>query len=547
MIRLAGGRVIDPANDRDEIGDIWIDGDRIVAAPAGGHASEMHDLSGKIVMAGGIDIHSHIASGNVNLARLMLPERQRGVILRAADPSFAASMLSTDDTGRLYAEMGFTLVVDPAVSPADALHAHVELALTPIIDRAALLILGNDDFLLSMLRNRESRAAVHDYVADVLGSGRGLGVKVINAGGAAAFKANLRAFSLDDAVPEYGMTSREIVLALQYAVNALGVPHPLHVHCNNLGLAGSAETVTATIAAAGDLPMHLAHLQFYAYGAEGKRGISSAAASLAELINKRRNVTIDVGQVMFGPTITVSADTLRQFGQKRFAKPKKWTLAEADGNGGGIIPIVYGEREFTSALQWAIGLELFLLIDDPWQVYFTTDHPNGAPFTRYPEILHLLMDAEERGRWMERLPKSAMEMTTLPDLKREYSLYEIATMTRAAPAQLLGLSDRGHLGPGALADVAVYDDIADRTAMFRRASFLLKSGKLVVRNGQVVNVTYGRTLAVSAPDAPAMRTRRSAYMDSRYGCPVETLDVPESAVAAIAGTDRVFEEVACRS
>ena len=31
-------------------------------------------------------------------------------------------------------------------------------------------------------------------------------------------------------------------------------------------------------------------------------------------------------------------------------------------------------------------------------------------------------------------------------------------MTRAAPARLLGLADRGHLGPGALADIAVYDD-----------------------------------------------------------------------------------------
>ena len=217
-------------------------------------------------------------------------------------------------------------------------------------------------------------------------------------------------------------------------------------------------TALATIDAAEGLPLHLAHLQFYGYGTEGKRGISSAAMALAEKINATPNVTVDVGQVMFGPTVTVSSDTLRQFGQKAFARPKKWTLWEGDGNGGGIFPIVYGEREFTAALQWAIGLELFLLIDDPWQVYFTTDHPNGAHFTRYPEILHLLMDADERGRWIERLPKSAMEMTSLREIRREYSLAEIATMTRAAPARLLGLADRGHLGPGALADIAVYED-----------------------------------------------------------------------------------------
>ena len=547
MIRLKGGRVIDPKNGRDAIGDIWIDGERIVEAPAGRAAAETHDLAGAIVMAGAIDIHSHIASGNVNAARLMLPEQHRARGASAADPSLATSALTTWENGQLYAEMGYTLVVDPAVNPHDALSAHLQLALTPVIDRAALLILGNEDFLLRMLRDDESRDAVEDYVAAILAAGQGFGVKVINAGGAAAFKANVRAFAFDDVVPFYGLTSRRIVLALQEAVSGLGVPHPLHVHCNNLGLAGSAETAQATIRAAGDRPLHLAHLQFYGYGTEGKRGISSAASELAEEVNRTPGVTIDVGQVMFGPTVTVSSDTLRQFGQKRFANPPKWTLLESDGNGGGIFPIVYGEKEFTGALQWAIGLELFLLIDNPWQVYFTTDHPNGAPFTRYPEILHLLMAADERDRWVERLPKSALETTRLRELRREYSLSEIAIMTRAAPARLLGLDDRGHLGPGALADVAIYADLADRTAMFRAARLVFKNGELVVRDGVVVNPRMGRTLSVRPPVDRAMKRRLSDYFETTYGHPAEMLEVRESAVAGITGATHVFEAVPCRS
>ena len=357
----------------------------------------------------------------------------------------------------------------------------------------------------------------------------------------------MRAFAFDDVVPFYGLTSRQIVLALQEAVSGLGVPHPLHVHCNNLGLAGSAETARATMEAAGDLPMHLAHLQFYGYGTEGKRGISSAASELAEQVNRTPRVTIDVGQVMFGPTVTVSSDTLRQFGQKRFANPPKWTLLEGDGNGGGIFPIVYGEKEFTGALQWAIGLELFLLIEDPWQVYFTTDHPNGAPFTRYPEILHLLMSADERGRWVERLPKGAIDLTRLREIRREYSLSEVATMTRAAPARLLGLDDRGHLGSGALADVAVYEDLRNRTAMFRAARLVFKNGELVVRDGVVVNPRMGRTLSVQPPVDRAMRRRLSDYSEAIYGDAAGVLEVRESAVAAVTGAAPVFETVPCRS
>src|SRR6202022_1611397 len=104
-------------------------------------------------------------------------------------------------------------------------------------------------------------------------------------------KANIRAFSLDDEVPWYGVSSRAIVKALQQAVHDLGVPHPLHVHCNNLGLAGNAETALATIAAAEGLPLHLAHLQFYGYGKEGERGFSSAAARLAGGVKAPKTLT----------------------------------------------------------------------------------------------------------------------------------------------------------------------------------------------------------------------------------------------------------------
>ena len=56
-------------------------------------------------------------------------------------------------------------------------------------------------------------------------------------------------------------------------MHELGIPHPLHIHCNNLGVAGNAETALATMAAAGGPAAHLAHLQFYGYGKEGKRGV----------------------------------------------------------------------------------------------------------------------------------------------------------------------------------------------------------------------------------------------------------------------------------
>jgi formylmethanofuran dehydrogenase subunit A len=541
LIHLKGGHIVDPVNGRDETGDLWIENDRIVAAPPGKLADEVHDVSGKIVMAGAIDIHSHIAGGNVNCARLLLPEKHQNWLPNPVALPFSTAKWSTFETGTIYASMGFTMVIEPAIVPHQALQAHLELSDIPIIDKGMLTVLGNDDFLLSLLRDGEGPAAVADYVASAVAASNGLGVKCINAGGATAFKYNARTFSLDDVVPFYDLTSRQIVEALQRAVEHLKIPHPLHLHANNLGIPGNVATALATIEAARGERLHFAHLQFYSYGAEGGHGFSSAAAELAAAVNAAPNVTIDVGQVMFRQTVTVSADVLRQFNGSEMASPKKSVIHDGDGNGGGIVPYFYRENDFANAVQWACGLELFMLIDDPWRIFFTTDHPNGAPFTTYPEIFALIMSRDARAEATARLPQEAVAMTTLPSIAREYNLNEIAIMTRAAPAKLLGLKDRGHLGEGGLADIAVYSPGKDLAKMFRFAHLVFKDGDLVVRDGRVTHYRWGKALKVNPGYDKAIDRRLAGYYDHHFGNSRDLFTVKEHLLPRA----EAFREVAC--
>lgn len=537
LTRLTGGRIVDPANGCDVVGDLWIrDGRIAVPPPADTRVDEDFDVSGCIVMAGGIDIHSHVAGANVNTARLLLPE------LRGTDA--VASMPVADTIGRLYAAMGFTTVVEPAVSPHVATQAHLELADIPFIDTAILAVLGNEDFLLRLMERGESAAAIADYAARTLSGSRAIGIKAINPGAAAAFKSNSRSFGLDDAVPGSAVTSRAIINTLQQAVETLGLAHPLHLHCSNLGMPGNFETALATMQAAGDARLHLAHLQFYAYGTDGPRGFSSAAPHLAEAVNSRKNITADIGQVMFGQTVTISSDVMRQFNARGQASPRKSVILDGDGNGGGIVPYRYRQTNFFNAVQFAAGLELFLLIDDPWRVFFTTDHPNGAPFTAYPDLLALLMDRSLRAQYIETLPKDAMEVSTLASITREYTIPEIAIMTRAAPARLLGLSDRGHLGAGARADIAVYRPQTDRAAMFRNAELVLKDGVAVMRGGKQMAHRFGRGLAVRPGFDTAIDRSLAAFYDSIYGVPHTAFDVP---AGELVGRHAPFELVQCRN
>ncbi|WP_036264337.1 formylmethanofuran dehydrogenase subunit A [Methylocapsa aurea] len=539
LILLKGGRLIDPLNARDEIADLWIEDGRIVAPPQGRQPDQTHDVAGKIVMAGAIDIHSHIAGGNVNTARLLLPELHRTA--RPGELSLATAKWSTFETGNIYAAMGFTTVVEPAVAPHQALQAHLELSDIPIIDKATLTVLGNDDFLLSLLRDGEGPAAIADYVAATLAASNGLGLKCINAGGATAFKYNARTFGLDDVVPFYDVASRKILEALQRAIQDLKVPHPLHVHCNNLGVPGNVSTAIATIEAARGLPLHLAHLQFYGYGDEGDHGFSSAAAALAAAVNAAPNVSVDVGQVMFQQTVTISSDVLRQFNGVSSAKPRKSVIYDGDANGGGIVPYLYRESDFVNAVQWACGLELFLLINDPWRVFFTTDHPNGAPFTAYPDVFALLMSREARAEAAARVPQDALAHSTLPSIAREYNLNEIAIMTRAAPAKLFGFKDRGHLGEGGIADVAVYSPDKDIAKMFRAAHLVFKDGDLVVRDGRVAHYRWGKALKVNPGYDKAIDRRLAGYYERHFGVSHNMFAVPEH----ILPHSDPFQEVAC--
>ena len=498
LVKLAGGRIVDPANQRDGVGDLHVRDGRIVADPGpGAKLDQTYDFAGRVVMAGAIDMHSHICGGKVNLARTLLPEDHRADSERRTELKRSGGGRATPSTfvtGYRYAEMGYTAAFEPAMVAGNARHAHAELADIPMIDKGCYVMLGNEDVLLRMLAGNERQSAVNDYVGWMLQATQALAVKAVNPGGISAFKFNTRELGLDSAGPHYGVTPRRIIAALARAVHELGVVHPLHLHCNNLGVPGNLQTTMQTMEATEGAPLHLTHVQFHSYGTEGDRKFSSGAAEIAAAVNRHKHISIDVGQIMFGQTVTASGDTMMQYRNRGFAKPRKWISMDIECQGGcGLVPFRYRDRNFVNALQWAIGLELFLLVEDPWRIFLTTDHPNGAPFTMYPQLIRLLMDRGYRNDMLASVNKAAAAASTLGSIAREYTLAEIAILTRAGPARILGLADRGHLAPGAVADIAVYRDQPDKAAMFGRPDYVFKDGRPIVRDGRLVEVVQGAT------------------------------------------------------
>ena len=192
-------------------------------------------------------------------------------------------------TGYRYVEMGYTAAFEPAMVPSNARHAHMEMGDVPILDHGAYVMLGNDELFLQWLAeggpDARNFAQLRDYVAWTLVASKAMGVKVVNPAGISAFKFNQRKLDVDEPHVRWQVTPRQVVHTLARALRELGVPHPLHIHGSNLGVAGNIASTLDTIAALEGLPAHLTHVQFHAYGSEGPKKFSSAALQLAEAVN----------------------------------------------------------------------------------------------------------------------------------------------------------------------------------------------------------------------------------------------------------------------
>ena len=536
-IHLKNGKVFDPTNRVfNKKKDVFISDGKIVKSLKK-KADRIIDCTDKIVMPGAIDLHTHIGGGKVNIARLMLQEFHNN---SDRDYDLTADFVpSTLKTGLQYIGMGYTSCFEPALLPMNARQSHSEMADIPFVDKGGYALLGNDDYLLNLISRGAHQSEINDYVAFILKASQCIGIKVVNAGGINAFKFNQRALDVDEKSIKYKITPRKIVNVLARAVYELGIPHPLHVHCSNLGVPGNFKSTIETIKAAEGLPIHITHIQFHSYGDNGDRKFSSASAEITEYLNKVPNLTCDVGQVMFGQTVTMSGDSMTQHKNHKHAHPKKWLCMDIECDAGcGVVPFKYRDQSFVNALQWAIGLETFLLAEDAEKIFLTTDHPNGGPFTSYPHLIKLLMDKTFRDDLLARLAIDISEHTILKDIKREYTLSEIATMTRSAPAKILGLKNKGSLSDGADADITVYDTrLSDIEDMFAHPSHVIKDGILVVKNGEIKDYIWGKTQVVRPEYDPSIVKKLDKHFKKYNTIGLSNFVISNDEMSEVIGSD----------
>ena len=507
LFKITGGYVYDPANGIDgQVHDLWIRDGKMIPAPSDPLARPTRTLnaSGLVIMPGGIDMHCHIAGPKVNTARKLRPEdKRRDEPVRRTAITHSGTMgavPSTFATGYKYIGLGYTTAFDAAVPPLSARHTHEEFADTPCLDKGFYVLMGNNHFVMNSIAD-EDPERLKAFVGWLLGAAKGYATKLVNPGGVEVWKQQQagNVSGIDSNVDHFDVTPRQIIREMSRTVDELCLPHSVHVHCNNLGMPGNWQTTLGSMQALEGSRGHMTHIQFHSYGGgdADENTFNSKVAPLAEYVNSHENVTVDVGQVLFGETTSMTGDgPLGYFLSNVYGT--KWFSADTEMEAGcGIAPIKYRNKSLVHSLQWAIGLEWYLMVNDPWRVVMSTDHPNGGSFLAYPQIIRLLMDRTFRQDIIKTVHPAVRERSQLADLDREYTLNEIAIITRAGPARILGLKNKGHLGPGADADITIYTPHENKETMFELPRYVIKSGVILAEEGDIREEYFGNTLHVA--------------------------------------------------
>ncbi|WP_297898274.1 formylmethanofuran dehydrogenase subunit A [Methanobrevibacter sp.] len=513
---IKNGIVYDPTNKVEgEKKDVMFKDGKIVDSVSSD--AKVLDATDKVVMAAGVDPHSHIAGPKLVVGRLYRPEdSRRGVKPKTATTRAETgfSIPSCPATGYRYSRMGYGTVVEAAMPPLEAKHTHEEILAIPNLDIPALPLFGNNWFVLEYAKEKNIDDLA-TFISKWLKITRGYGVKIVNPGGSEAWGWGMNVHGLDDPVPYWDVTSREVIHALAEANEKLGLPHSIHLHPNDLGHPGNYNTTVDTMDLIKDISknspvrdqtVHMTHIQYHSYAGNNWRDFESGAEEVAKFINKNDYVTCDVGQITLDETTTMTADAPMEFDLHQL-NGLKWANKDIElETAAGIVPFIYSGRNSVHSVQWAIGLEMFLMVDNPWQIMLTTDSPNAGPFIRYPRVISWLMSNKRRTEMIENgeVHKAVGRKSSLATLDREYDFNEIATISRSAPAKAYGFTDRGHLGVGARADIAVYDinpnDIDPSKEYeaiehaFGNANLTVKDGQIIVQNGDIVSTKESQTI-----------------------------------------------------
>ncbi|MEM3750256.1 MAG: amidohydrolase family protein [Candidatus Jordarchaeales archaeon] len=473
---LKNGVVFDPLNGIEgEKMDIMVK-DGVVVEQVNERECKVIDAKNMIVVPGGIDCHTHIASQILNLARMT-----------------NVRMPLPKDVGEAYLKIGYTFVVEAGFPFSKALHTHIVLERLHSLDKAGILLLDSNWFMVMLAQEKNVEAAAKT-IAWLLRASKAYGVKLVNPLSSEAWTWKKEWKGVNEKIKHLDISPLEYSKFILSALQRLNLLSPLYLHPNGAGQVGGYEEAIAMIdTLAEEGRVHLVHAHLYTLGSE-----KICAEELAERLSSSDNLEADAGCITLdgGPVVSYDAYLTKSVSKKLRVVEQ----VEIEGLAALAIREAGTWREFLAA-----GLKLILNTRERMKVQLSLNNPSCRSPLEYPLVSTWLVSSRSRG---------FMNVGgELSQIEEELTLRDLFIITRSAPATSLRLSGKGRLSVGADADIAVYDfnpetmdpsrDYEKLMKAFSRAAYTIKSGEVIVKDGEVVGETRGKTFWVNSKSEPS--------------------------------------------
>ncbi|MHA2399590.1 MAG: amidohydrolase family protein [Promethearchaeota archaeon] len=500
-VLIRNGLVYDPINDIEgEIKDILIESGKIIDKFSNNKNIDEIDAKGKTVIPAAIDIHTHVASQQVNWARLIGSNNEK----------FKENWqgLTLEKIARDYISMGYTFILEANVFPSLAKQTIFNFQQIPVLDKAMLLNISNFWPLeLEFQRSKTTDMAV--FLSDLLEKTYGFGFKIYNPFENEMWNLKELREDLSAQGRLYNFSGLDVYENVVKCIETMGLPHSAHVHIegyeneigkknlltvlekvNSLNIPPSQKT-NSTIKR--EQILHIAHANTYAPDGNNEE--------LIQFLNNNPNFSIDLSFVGFNqinPLITSDRRSINQLiTLDSLGTTNKLITSAVEFEGDSFVSLRHiSKKNFNDCILWANTIDLALNVSNKSQICFSLNYPNYGNITDIPEILTWLTSEEARNNFMEGMNEKFLKASIVQNMTNSLNFSEAISLTRISPAKSLGIADvKGNLGLGADADINIIDlnvqeveiskDYNKLKNAFSNIAYVIKSGEVVKKQNKV--------------------------------------------------------------
>lgn len=489
---IKNGSVFDPLNDIEgEVKDILIEGGKIVEKFSNQTAIKEIDAKNKTVIPSAVDIHTHIASQQVNWIRLLGSKNKKFQELWEG--------MTLKGVAREFISKGYTFVVEANVFPSLAKQTIFNFKSLPVLDKAALLNISNL-WPLELEFQRGSEQQASEFLSDLLFLTKSYGFKIYNPFEAENWNFQKLRENLKIKGRLYNFTPLDVYKNCTKYNEYLGLPHSVHAHIEGYEQEQGKKNLSSVLEDISSLNLetspknnlitkrsqlfHIAHASSY--------NLDGDNTELIEFLNKNQRFDLDLAFLGFdiiNPLITCERRLTNSLMSSE--NPYKLIRAAIEFEGDSFASLrSFNKKNKLNCNLWANSLDLALNINNKWQMQFTINFPNYAHIKNVPEISTWLMSEKARLSYMKDMNKEFLKDNSLQNNHKELTFNDYVILTRSSPAKSLGIgSIKGNLGIGADGDLNVLKvnlEEIDLSKDYKEIEKTLENIEYVIKQGNII-------------------------------------------------------------